>query len=49
MVRLEEELRISSLRVENREKELNDFRSKELILKKKLLELESKVECSQNE
>jgi len=48
---MEEELRIASLRVENREKELNEYRSKELVMKKRLVELECKLEnnsCNTN-
>lgn len=37
-------MRIANLKVENREKELNEQRTKELVLKKKILDLESKVE-----
>ncbi|CAD8062486.1 unnamed protein product [Paramecium sonneborni] len=44
IIRQEEELRIANLKVENREKEINEQRSKELILKKKILDLESKIE-----
>ncbi|CAD8069070.1 unnamed protein product [Paramecium sonneborni] len=44
IIRQEEELRISNLKVENREKEINEQRSKELVLKKKILDLESKIE-----
>ena len=44
-------MRIASLRVENREKELNEYRSKELVMKKRLVELECKLEnttCNNN-
>ncbi|CAK71665.1 unnamed protein product (macronuclear) [Paramecium tetraurelia] len=44
ILRQEEELRISNLKIENREKEINEQRSKELILKKKILDLESKIQ-----
>ncbi|CAD8051447.1 unnamed protein product [Paramecium primaurelia] len=42
--RQEEELRIANLKVENREKELNEYKQKELSLKKKIVELEQKVD-----
>ncbi|CAD8147599.1 unnamed protein product [Paramecium octaurelia] len=44
--RQEEELRIANLRVENRDKELNEYKQKELTLKKKIIELEQKVDNS---
>ncbi|CAD8071855.1 unnamed protein product [Paramecium sonneborni] len=42
--RQEEELRIAILKVENREKELNESKQKELALKKIILELEQKLD-----
>ncbi|CAD8168073.1 unnamed protein product [Paramecium pentaurelia] len=49
IIRQEEDLRIANLKVENREKEINEQRSKELILKKKILDLESKIENQQQQ